>query len=54
MCSKAIVISAEMSFPTSNPRFNRKNPIPKFSKELVTAYKEHDKIEGFILDILIE
>ena len=44
MCSKALVISAEKSFPTSNPKFNKKRQIPKFSHELVLAYKEHERI----------
>ena len=44
MCSRALVLSAELSFETKNPKpSKRKLKTPKFSQELTEAYNQHQK-----------
>ena len=45
MFSKMLVLSAEQNFETIKPRVNKKKKnVPKFSKEHVEAYHNHQKI----------
>ena len=45
MCSKMLVLSAEMNFETHNPKqHTKKKATPWFSKEHFEAYKNHEKI----------
>ena len=44
MCSKALVLSAEMCFKTTNPKsYHKVREVPRFSPDMIQAYNEHEK-----------